>query len=237
MSRDLKNASRVNAITAEQVLDYLRDNPDFLARHPAALDSQQTPARDFGDGVADLQQAMIERLRGEIGEHAHRQQQLLATTRASLRNQSRIQDCVLALLAARSFEHLIQTITTDFAVFLDLDMVALCVETDTRSAKAIRTRGLNVVPPGTIEAVMGDRDRVVVRNNIAGDPEIFGPGATLVQSDTLLRLGISSATPPAMLALGARDPAHFDPGFGAEPLEFLTGVVEHAVRIWLHLPE
>ena len=237
MSRDLKNASRENGLTDEQVLDYLRDNPDFLTRHPAALDSQQMPARDLGSGVADLQQAMIERLRGEIGTHAERQQALLSTTRANLRNQSRIQDCVLALLAARSFEHLIQTITTDFAVILELDMVALCVENDARGAKAIRTRGLNLVPPGTIDAVMGDRDRLAIRNNIAGDPEVYGPGATLVQSDTLLRLAISSATPPAMLALGARDPQHFDPGIGAEPLEFLSGVVEHVVRIWLHLPD
>lgn len=237
MSRDLKNASRENGLTDEQVLDYFRENPDFLSRHPAALDSLQTPARDLGDGVADLQQAMIERLRDEISEQSERQQELLSTTRTNLRNQSRIQDCVLALLAARSFEHLIQTITTDFAVILELDMVALCVETDDRSAKAIRTRGLNVVPSGTIDAIMGDKDRTAIRNNIEGDPEIYGPGATLVESDTLLRLAISPATPPALLALGSRDPRHFEQGLGAELLEFLTGVVEHVVRVWLHLPE
>jgi len=237
MGRDFKNASRVNGLTDQQVLDYLRDNPEFLSRNPAALDSQQMPARNLGDGIADLQQAMIERLRGEAAGHIERQQALLTTTRASLRNQSRIQDCVLALLAARSFEHLIQTITTDFAVILELDVVSLCVETDDRNARAIRTRSLNVVPSGTINAVMGENDRFTVRNDIAGDPEIYGPGATLVQSDTLLRLAVSSATPPALLALGARDPRRFESGFGAELLEFLTGAVEHVVRIWLHLPE
>jgi uncharacterized protein YigA (DUF484 family) len=237
MSRDLENASRENGLTDEQVLAYLRDNPDFLNRHPGALDALQMPARDLGTGVADLQQAMIERLRGEIGQHADRQQDLLSTTRANLRNQSRIQDCVLVLLAARSFEHLIQTITTDFAVILELDMVALCIETDDRSAEAIRTRGLNVVPSGTIDAIMGDAERVAVRTHIAGDPEIYGPGATLVESDTLLRLTISSATPPALLALGSRDPQHFEQALGAELMDFLSGVVEHVVRIWLHLPE
>lgn len=237
MSRDLENADRENGLTDEQVLEFLRGNPDFLSRHPGALDSLQTPARDLGSGVADLQQAMIERLRGEIGEHAERQQELLTTTRANLRNQSRIQDCVLALLAARSFEHLIQTITTDFAVILELDMVALCVETNDGSAKAIRTPGLNIVPPGTIEAVMGGTERVAVRTHIAGDPEIYGPGATLVESDTLLCLMFSLATPPALLALGSRDPRHFEQALSAELMDFLTGVVEHVVRTWLHLPE
>ncbi len=237
MSRDLKDARDDSRLNDEQVLEFLRDNPDFLGRHPGALDTLHMPGRDLGDGVADLQQAIIERLRGEISEHTERQRELLNATRANLRNQSRIQDCVLALLAARSFEHLIQTITTDFAIILGLDMVALCVETDDRSAKAIRTRGLNVVPTGTIDAIMGSDERVAVRNQIAGDREIYGPGATLVQSDTLLRLAISPATPPALLALGSRDSDHFEQALGAELMEFLSGVVEHVVRIWLHLPE
>lgn len=237
MSRDLKDARDENRLTDEQVLHFLRGNPDFLNRYPDALDTLHTPARDLGGGVADLQQAMIERLRGEIREHAKHQRELLGATRANLRNQSRVQDCVLALLAARSFEHLIQTITTDFAIILELDMVALCVENDDRSAKAIRTRGLNVVPSGTIDAFIGNGERVAVRNHIAGDRELYGPGATLVQSDTLLRLAISPATPPALLALGSREPDHFETGFGAELMEFLSGVVEHVVRIWLHLPE
>lgn len=237
MSRDLKNARDEIRLTDEQVLDFLRENPDFLSRNPDALDTLHTPGRDLGTGVADLQQAMIERLRGEIVEQADSQRELLGATRANLRNQSRVQDCVLALLAARSFEHLIQTITTDFAVILGLDVVALCVENDDRSAKAIRTRGLNIVPTGTIDAILGEGERVAVRNQIAGDREIYGPGATLVQSDTLLRLAISPATPPALLALGSRDAAHFERALGAELMEFLSGVVEHVVRIWLHLPE
>jgi uncharacterized protein YigA (DUF484 family) len=72
---------------------------------------------------------------------------------------------------------------------------------------------------------------------VEGDAMVFGPGAGLVSSDALLRLSISSTTPTALLALGAREPGQFHPGQGTELLTFLARVVESCIRGWLNLPE
>jgi uncharacterized protein YigA (DUF484 family) len=180
---------------------------------------------------------MIDRLRGQVDTLHGNQHDLLSTTRANMQTQTRIHECVLALLGATSFEQLIQTITMDFAVVLDLDVVTLCIEAEDPTSLNIRTRGLMILTPGTIDAMLGPDRRLVLRGDIAGDPELFAGGATLVRSDALIRLTISPSTPPVLLAFGSRDPHRFDTGQATELIDFLGSVLEHVIRIWLHLPD
>ena len=70
-----------------------------------------------------------------------------------------------------------------------------------------------------------------------GDGAVFPGTSGLVRSAALVRLRIAASTPPALIALGSRDPHHFEEGQGTELLAFLGQVVEHLVRAWLDLPE
>ena len=204
MTQKLKGVKDDIDLNPDRVIEFLRANPDFFAKHPEAAKAMQAPSRGLGDGVADLQQAMIERLRGDIDEARTQSQELISTTRANLQTQGRIHECVLALLAATSFESLIQTVTTDFAVILDLDIVTLCVEVAETGTIGIRTRGLVMIEPGTIDAVLGGDRRMVLRGGVTGHPELFGGGASLVQSEALVRLSISQSTPPALCTKATR---------------------------------
>jgi uncharacterized protein YigA (DUF484 family) len=94
-----------------------------------------------------------------------------------------------------------------------------------------------ILAPGTIDAVLGPDRRLTLRGDITGDPELFAGGAPLVRSDALVRLSISPATPPVLLAFGSRDPHRFDSGQATELIDFLGSVLEHVIRIWLHLPD
>jgi uncharacterized protein len=53
---------------------------------------------------------------------------LVATGRSNLAIQSRVHEAILALLRAASFEEFVETITTDLAVILDVDVVTIGVE-------------------------------------------------------------------------------------------------------------
>src|SRR3546814_19800428 len=53
---------------------------------------------------------------------------LVATGLSNLAIQSRVHEAILALLRAASFEEFVETITTDLAVILDLDVVTIGVE-------------------------------------------------------------------------------------------------------------
>jgi uncharacterized protein YigA (DUF484 family) len=223
--------------SAAQVAGYLRRNPDFLAENPELLEVLTPPARARGDGVLDLQSYMVERLRDELEEMRQARDELLRAGRSNMAAQGRVHQAVLALLCTESFEHLIEIVTTDWAVMLNLDAVTLGVERCTRDLPPVRLGGLCQLEPDTVDSVIGAGRRVMLHGEIEGDPAIFGAAAGLVASEALIRLDISSATPAAMLALGARRPDQFHAGQGTELLSFLGDTLEHCIRTWLDLPD
>lgn len=238
MTQDSTDPSDAVPVSAAQVLDYLARHPDFLTRHPDALDGQTPPDRDLGDGVVDFQTAMIDRLRADVAGHTVRQRELLDTSRANLTIQTRVHECVLALLEARSFEKVIEAVATDFTVLLDLDVVALCVESaDGEWSGGAAGQGLRVIPPGTVEGLFGSGEELILRCGIEGNAEAFGEAASLVRSEALIRMEISVSTPPALLAFGSRDPEKFHPGQATELIGFLAAALESVIRGWLTLPD
>ena len=224
-------------IGATEVADFLRRHPDFLAENTELLAELIPPAKARGDGVVDLQSFMVGRLRDQVEDMTGARDQLVQSGRSNMAAQARVHEAVLALLAARSFEHLIEIVTTDLAVMLNLDAVTLGVEKATEDLPPVRMGGLFQLDPHTVDSVIGPGRRVLLRCDIQGDPAIFGAAAGLVASEALIRLRPSKATPSAMLALGARKPDQFHPGQGTELLIFLADVLERCVRTWLNLPE
>jgi len=218
------------------VAEYLRRHPDFLARHSELLDVLEAPARDHGEGVVDLQQFMMDRLRAEITRLRESRDDLVHTSRINMNAQARVHQAALAILGARNFEHLIETVATDLLVILDLDAITICVEQPSDGGVPSRLRGVHQLQPGTVETFMGGQRQSVFLAEIVGEPELFGEAAGLVRSAALLRLHISDATPPAMLALGSRAPDQFEPGQGGDLLSFLARALERTIRLWLDLP-
>jgi uncharacterized protein YigA (DUF484 family) len=232
MTQSRKNPNEAG-LTAEDIAQWLSENPDFLLRHPELLDYAPAPSRDLGRGVVDMQQVLIDKLRGDIEIARQRQRDLVETSRANLNSQTRIHECVVAMMSATSFEQLIQTITTDFAVLLDLDVVTLCIEADGTEQATPHSRGVHIVPAGTVNHVMGSGRHVLLRSYVEGEPEIYGGGAPLVASDALARISISPKTPPGLIAFGSRAAGKFEAGQAVELLAFLARVTERAIRIWL----
>ncbi|WP_029011037.1 DUF484 family protein [Azospirillum halopraeferens] len=229
------NRTTPDTLTPEAVCAYLRANPDFLVRNAELVHHLTPPSADRGRGVVDLQAFMVERLRGEVRHLKDQQRELVVTTRANLNSQNRIHAAVLFLLDARSLEHLIQTITTDLAILLDLDVAGLVIESNGHDHPHVHRSGVRVVEPGAVNQWLGTRD-VVLLSDVRGAEEIFGPGAGLVRSQALIRLKVSSETPDGILAFGSRDPAMFHDGQATELVNFLARVVERVIRSWLDLP-
>jgi hypothetical protein len=225
------------AATAEQVAAYLRQHPDFFDHNSELLDAIAPAGDAYDGGVVDLRQLIVARLRDELAEMSALRDELVMTGRTNLSAQARVHKAILALLSARSFEHFVETLTTDLAVIADLDVVTLGVEQCGEDVSRAQTPGVYSLDPGTVDRLVGPGQSIALRETVEGDPMVFGPGAGLVASDALLRLSISSTTPPALLALGSREPGQFHPGQGTELLGFLARVVESCIRGWLNLPE
>jgi len=226
----------LDPVIAEDVITFLREHPDFLLRNPEVLQQLALPMPDHGDKVIDLQHFQVQKLRTDMDRIRDQQRELIATTRANLNNQNRVHAAVLFLLDATSFEQLIQTVTTDLAVLLDLDAVALLVEASEQAdLPRVNRSGVRVVETGTVTRWMGRRD-ISLRDDVTAEPEIWGPAAAIVKSEVLIRLRVSDETPDGILAFGSRDPDTFHAGQGTELVNFLARVVERQIRAWLDLP-
>ncbi|MTI10247.1 DUF484 family protein [Curvivirga aplysinae] len=221
-------------LTAEIVADYLRDHPDFLSGFPDLLGILQPPSREMGEGVSDLQQTMIHRLRDQVERTEDLANVMIVNSRDNLSSTTQIHECVLQLMSTESFEELLEVISRDLPQILELDCVALCVENDDMSMPPID--GLRVIPTTLIDYLLPDGEVIALRDNTMPDPNVYVEKFEVVKSEVLVRLEISPEVPPALLAFGSSDPERFDPGQGTELILFLAQSISELIRIWLALP-
>ena len=59
---------------------------------------------------------------------------------------------------------------------------------------------------GAVDRLIGKNRKVWLRDEVEGDPEIYGGAADLVRSDAVLRLAISKVAPAGLIAFGTRHP-------------------------------
>jgi uncharacterized protein YigA (DUF484 family) len=233
--RPVAAATPVDPATERTIANYLRAHPDFIVRNPSVLQALTPPAIDRGRGVIDFQRYMVSRLQSDLDGANLERNALIQTVRINAQGQSRIHAAALALVEARSLGQLIEILTCDLMPILDVDVIAMAVESNGVDVPHVASSGIRIVAPGAVTDWLGRRN-VVLRGGIAGDSAIYGPGAGLIKSEALLRLDISRRTPVGMVAFGSRDPELFQDGQGTEHIAFLGGVLERLLRVWLDLP-
>ena len=224
-----------DTINKQQVLKFLRDNPDFLANNVDELDELTPPAKHDGAGVVDFQQYMVKRLRGKNENIRRQQQELLELSRENMNIQNRVHAVVISLLEAGSFEEFIDVVLNDLGILLDIDVVAVVLEAKAKDIPHGKRSGIRLVEPGRINDIMGD-SHIRLERDCGGRTDIYGSMAGVVNSQALIRLFISSRSPAGLLALGSRDRDMFAPGRGTDLISFLSGVIERLIRLWLDLP-
>ena len=223
------------SLSAEDILKYLKENPNFLDKHPEACDFLMPPKEHDGKKIKDFQSYMIERLKSDKIEALETTKEVVSTVRNNMNNQARVHRAILRLVEASSFENFVHVITMDLATILDVDITVLLVESNGEDIPHIHTNGVRVVPQGTIDNWLGKKT-AMLEADIQGVEAIYGGGATLVRSQALVRVDISMDTPPALLAFGSRDPNLFQDGQATEQVNFLARIVERLFRLWLNIP-
>ena len=226
-------APQPSEIGARDVMAYLRQHPDFLDRHPEALRLVRPPGRKTGDGVLDFQHFLLERLRRDVARLQDEQQNLIATSRGNLASQCRVHKAIVAMLRATSFEHLLQIVTTDLAVLIDVDVVTLGVESTAARMTRLPVPGIHLLRSGTVDALLGPNRDALLSSSIQADPVLFGAAAGLVRSQALLRLSISRSGPIGLMCMGTRNADTFYPGLGTELLTFLARALGITIAQWL----
>jgi uncharacterized protein YigA (DUF484 family) len=237
---DHRANAAMDALTADDVAEFLKEHPDFLSRRPDVIPHLIPPAGPHGDGVVDMRHYLLEKLRGELGRLSDQRRELMETTRANFLNQQRVHAAVLHLLAAQGLEELVRAVTGDLAVLLDLDAAVLVMENPDDKIAVLAPlsgpAGLMMTPPGAVNRVLGRAD-VALRGDIFGAADLWGHCEFPVRSEALVRLRFGATEvgdgTEGLLAFGSMEPDKFHPGQATDLLVFLAGVVERAITLRL----
>lgn len=234
--RAKKVAAKAAGPSVDDVKAYLRAHPDFLLDNPEMVEVMTPPPARSNGNVVDLQSFMIDRLRSEVGQLRESHDFLINNARANQSTVNQIHSAVLTLLNASSFEYLVQAVTTDLAVLLDVDVVTICVETGGAAIPKAYSAGVRSLPEGKVGELFDENRDAILASHSEGDKDIFGSATGLVQSYALARLKVSKQAPPGLIAIGSRKPDMFDQNQGTEMLGFLARALETTIRQWLNLP-
>lgn len=226
----------------------LEDLKAFLRAHPGALDEDgelisllTPPAFRRGHNVLDMQSFMIARLKTQAAERAAREVKIKRALVADTLEERRLEHAVLAIVGARGFERLIETITRTLPQILAATRVTLNIERPTGAGgefALLRTNGagpIRIIPPGTVARLTGREDAtygVSPRNEAL----LFSADEGPIRSYLAVRLSLAGAAPPGLLAIGARGAKRFGRSTGIHRYVFLAHIIEQSIRLWLDLP-
>lgn len=216
------------APSAADVAAFLRSHPDFLRDHPDVL-AEILPARNVGEGVADLQSHALRRLKVELDDMKAGAQELITNARSNMSTLTRTHQAVLAALAAEGVDKLAQALVEEVPLHLEVDVAVLCFEPGLPPEAALH---VHEIQDGAVDRLIGTGATVRLRPRIEQEQALYGAGSRLVQSDAIVRLPTGNGLPPGLLAIGSRDVGTFQVGQGTELLIFLGTVLAHCVRRW-----
>ncbi len=222
--------------TEDAVLDYLRQNPDFLEKHPELMEILTPPQSKDGDNIVDLQHYMARELQNQVRSLKDKFEGLVTSSRDNMSTLNQVHASVLRLMKARSLEQLLEALTIDLTHLFNIDVVRLAVESpaagqyDTCYSEE-NYSGIAFIDPGAVLAALGQEDHLLVedvRNSpVVAFDQIFEDCSGLVRSCALLQLRLPRARRDALLAFGERRAGRFHPGQGVELLTFLAQIVEY----------
>lgn len=210
--------------TADQVLQYLRQNPEFLLVQPDLLHDLAPPPRWTGDTVVDFQRFMVDMLRGELAGLRDCTSAVIETSRSNMSVQERTHAAALSLVAAEDMETLLGLVTEDLPVVLGVDAAILAFEPLPAIDAAVTAIGR--LAAGEVDALLGVGREARLIARLDGGGALFRDNAPPVRSAALARLTVAGRDASGLLALGAHEEGLFSPDQGTDLLRFLARIIE-----------
>ncbi len=215
------------------VLDFLCQNPDFLAEHAKIIAEMAPPTRWSGDGVVDLQRFLLDRQSEDLDQLRLAAQEVIETSRGNMSSQTRTHSAVLALLTAMDFDHMMRIINDDLPLLLDIDVASVCFEPGADSPLALTTAAVQAIEENDVDALLGPDHDVRLFGDMEESKFLFGSAASLIRSASLIRLRPGHGIPVGLFVMGSRTVNFFHPRQGTELITFLARVIERCIHRWL----
>ena len=221
---DQKNTNTSPPISGDDVLAFLKDNPDFLIKHGHA-DLLFKPAED---GVVNLGHTITRRAQAALKRTQMIRDSIIEITTANHNTQERVHQLALMICAAQSSDEIITLIANTLPEIMEIKAARLVVADHKPFAEHPLTVAMDVgflpkLTGGTAFALGAPRglQGEVFRNILDKTPLsmacIFLPRITADQDHDMV------------LALAGEDENSFTDGHGTEFLEFIAAMLAVAL--------
>jgi uncharacterized protein len=214
-------------------------DPTLVLDDPALMRALVDAAEgEVAGNVVDLRAMAMARLETQLARLEDTHRAVVAAAYENVAATNQIHRAVEAVLAATDFDRFLQVLEGDLADILQVATVRLVLEDAGAPAPGMRDTVVAMQPPGFIVDYMrqgrnAPARRIVLRQAVPFDGDLYGPAGHAVRSEALMRLDLGRGRGEAMLALGSGDAQHYKPGQATDLMAFFTGVVEKVLRRWL----
>lgn len=222
------------AVSEQQVVDYLRNKPDLLLRNPSLLSQIRIP-HDSGDGTISLIEHQVRLLREQNGQLKHKLMELVHVARDNDRLAERMMHLTLSLMEADSLEQILEVLqnTLDKEFKADSTAVRLFSPALQLQARYPHTFCLYDTAAKKIFSEFFAAGRPLCGRLRAEQLAfLFAEQADTVHSAVLIPLGDHHAL--GMIAIGSKDKNRFHPGMGTVFLKQMGTLISAVLK--RHLP-
>lgn len=199
--------------------------------------------RAMGENIVDLRGIAMQRLENRLENLEDTHRTVIAAAYENLAGTNQVHRAILHLLEPGSFEDFMAALGGDVARMLRVDVIRLVLETvqeNGDSDPALRRLGevLHVAPRGFVHSYMTNGRKIAARPVLLRPATplaatVYGPNASDIRSEALMRLDFGPGRLPGMLVFGSEDPHQFKAQHGTDLLAFFAGVFERMMRQWL----
>ncbi|WP_243040531.1 DUF484 family protein [Dyella sedimenti] len=221
----MSDSALADTLSASDVAAYLRHHPEFLSDYPD-LAAQLTLPREQGP-VASLAVYQLQSLREKNAELERQLASLIAIAAENERLMQRVHDLNVAVLRATTPAVAARSVVARLAEDFQTDQVRLLLF----GPIGLPPADWLVHVPGGRASVPEFGDFLAHHEPVSGRLSaerlyrLFGDQAPDIRSSAIMPLGEFG-----ILAIGSRDPDHFQPGMGTLFLKMIAATVTAALR-------
>lgn len=218
-------AAAVGALTDSAVVNFLKNQRDFLVRYPELVDMLSLPSRGAGN-VSNLHDWKLKKLQQKAEKLEQKSQMLLKFAHHNLQSLEDVHALTLNLISCRTLASFKNQLTRSLTADIGAESVRLWLIPELGKAADPAKNSDDIEDLYEAPAPVRLRSLHEESPRWMHDAEV----AAILTSDALLRLTDSTGRTMGLLAIGSTDATKFHQGQATELLNFFAGVVGTCVE-------
>lgn len=234
VTEDKDSTQVTQLISAKDIAEYLRKNPEFFNEHPDVLSALSLPQRHANGDVVSLVERQVAVLREQNQQTTKKLHELIEIARQNEELARRMHQLGLTLMDATDPKDIFATLYDNLSKNFHADRVAVRVFgepafIDTYPGEEFA--GKDVKEISLFKTIIETRQAMCGRMKHQQQAFLFGVEADEITSSVMVPLLGKDWS--GVMAIGSFNPDRFEPGMGVELLANMAEVLSFILKPWI----